>query len=61
MKCGRTACKAELTDTYYKIWNEPSTGLPNFYCWCCGKKIASFNPTLKVEPVSVAVVHPVKK
>lgn len=42
--CSRGACKTPLGHRpYYKIFNEPSTGVPRNYCISCGRKIMEFN------------------
>jgi hypothetical protein len=43
MICSRTACQRELGTVYYKIWNQPSTGIPREYCVSCGRRIVELN------------------
>ena len=61
MHCNRTACQREVTDTYVKIWNEPSRITPNIYCTGCGNKIIYHNPSLTFEKIVAGVAYPERK
>jgi len=52
LTCNRTAC-GNFLKRHYKIWNQPSTGDPRYYCIPCGRRISQENPTLQVEIVEV--------
>lgn len=40
--CARKACTNVLDYGFYRIYNEPSTGIPKEYCPACGRHITEY-------------------